>query len=191
MNFVNKRGHFRVEILVPVKWQVLNEEETEKVKNGTGSSLFRQEGLPGPIEEFLEQASPGSKEEQLYRSLQLLNNKLDFIIDQLLSRSIDGTLNRDDIIEISASGLKLRTTENIDIGAFLKINLIMPGTFQYQLELIVEVLRIEERSDGFIIAARIICIDDDAQDSIVKTVFQKQRMDIRRLKSSQEDNNGG
>ena len=187
MNDANRRNHFRAQILIPVKWRILSKGETKLVKNGMGSNLFREHGLPGPIEEILEQAPPGSNEEQMYRSLQLLNNKLDFIIEQVLSESIYRTSNRDEINDISASGLKFTSHERLDVGAFLKMDLIMPGTFQYQIELIAEVLRVEEKGGSFIIAARIVYIDEDARDSIVKTVFKKQRMDIRRLKGSPED----
>ena len=188
MDTENRRGHFRVEIVMPVKWHTLNEEEIEIVKKGLGSKLFRQEGLPSPIDEFLEQATSGSKDEQLYRSLQLLNNKLDFIIDQLISKSDDVTPDQDNLIELSASGLKFTTRIKINTGSFLKMSLIVPGTVQYRLELIAEVLRVKELDNRFIIAAKIIFIDDDARDSIIKMVFQKQRMDIRRVKEGKENN---
>lgn len=187
MNYVNKRGHFRVEIRVPVRWRLLNQQESETVKKGYGNTLFMQGGLPNPIDEFLEQAPPGSKEEQVYRSLQMLNNKLDFIIEHLASDSIDSMPCQDDLIELSASGFKFKTRESVEVGLFLKMNLIMPATIQYRIELIAEVLRVEAKADDSIVAARIIYMNEDARDSIIKTVFQKQRMDIRRLKANKED----
>jgi len=159
------------------------------VKGGMAGTLCRQDDLPGPINEFVELASPGSKEEHLYRSLQYINNKLDYIIDQLHSKAMESQTNQDDIIEISASGLKFITKEHLDTNTLLKMNLIMPGTFQYQMDLIAEVLRVEDKDNGFVIAARIIQIDEDARDSIVSVVFQKQRNDIRKKKLGQEDNN--
>jgi c-di-GMP-binding flagellar brake protein YcgR len=186
MDYVNRRSHFRVEILVPVTWRVLNEKEVETVKEGNGNTLFKQRELPNPIDEFLEQVPPGSKEEQMFRSIQMLNNKLDFIIEHLVSGSVDSMPCRDDLMEISASGLKFKTKESVDVGEFLKMNLIMPGTIQYRIGLIAEVLRVEAKSEGSMVAAHIIHINDDARDSIIKTVFQKQRMDIRRLKAKSE-----
>ena len=72
------------------------------------------------------------------------------------------------------------------IGSYLKMNLIIPGTVQYQIGLIAEALRVESKDSNFIIAAKIVYIDDEARDSIIKTVFQKQRIDIRRVKTDQE-----
>jgi hypothetical protein len=189
MSSTNRRSHFRVEILIPVRWRVLNKKETEMVEKGLGQSLFRKDGLPNPIDELLEQVTPGSNEEQIFRSLQLLNNKLDFIIEQILSESVESMPGRDDLIEISASGLKFSTREKVDVGEFLKMSLFMPGTIQYQIELVARTLRVEAYDNGSIIAARIIHIDDDARDSIVKTVFQKQRLDIRRIKTDNRQEN--
>ena len=186
MSSSNKRTNFRVEILVPVNWETLNDEEIKLVKQGLGDSLFKEEELPGPIDEFIEQAGPGSKEEQLYRSLQHINNKLDFIIEQLASDSLDKQHRIDNVIDISASGLKFATDIQLGKGTLLKMKLILPGTFQYQMNLIAEVLRYEKIDNAFITAARIVYIDEEARDSIIKVVFQKQRKDIRKQKVLEE-----
>lgn len=179
MGFINQREHFRVEIMVPVSWQILSEEEVRLVKKGLGATLFSTKGLPSPIDELLEQAKPGSEDEQLYLSLNYINNKLDFIIDHLLPGSSERLPTHDNVIDISASGLKFYTHENLDVGTLIKMNLILPGTFQYQMDFITEVVRAEKDDDGFIVAAKIIYIDENDLDSIVKVIFQKQRLDIR------------
>jgi hypothetical protein len=103
---INKRNHFRVEITIPVKWKLLSNEEIELVKNGMGNTLFKQSGIPSPIDAFLEETEKGSKDEQLFQALKLLNNKLDYIIEQILSRpTCEESTGQDNIIEISASGL--------------------------------------------------------------------------------------
>ena len=117
MSRVNQREHFRVEVTVPIKWYLLNNDESEMVKNGLGYKLLKHEGLPSPIDEILQQVSPGSNEEQIFRSIQLLNCKLDFIIENFLSIKNDSNSHRDKLLEISASGLKFITKESADIGA--------------------------------------------------------------------------
>jgi hypothetical protein len=189
MEKINKRSHFRVEMLIPVKWEILDDEDTEKVKKGLGNTLFKQGGVLSPIEEYLDETVPGSKDEQLYLALQYLNNKLDFIIEQIMAKTEDKSLRHDDIIELSAAGLKFKTLEKIEIGSYLKMELMMPGVIQFGMELIAEVLRVmeDENGNGYVIAARIACIKDDAKDSIVKMVFQKQRSDIRNNRRDQEE----
>jgi len=185
---MNRRNHFRIEMSVPVKWQLLGEKEIALVKKGMGDSLFKSEELSSPIDEYLEQVSPGSKDEQLFRAFQLINNKLDYIIEQIASNDLGSTGTQDDVIEISASGLKFVTREHLESGSFLKMNLLMPGTFQYQMDFIAEVVRIEENANGFVTAAKFIQIKEEARDSIVKVVFQKQRKEIRNIKSGGNDN---
>ena len=62
----------------------------------------------------------------------------------------------------------------------------MPGIIQYNMELIAEIIRLTKKEEQYENAARIIHIKDDARDSIVKLVFQKQRMDIRNNKISED-----
>ena len=187
MSDINRRDHFRVEMTVPVRWKILNDNEIQILQNGMGNTLFKQSGIPNPIETFLEETPSGSKEEQLFLALQLLNNKMDYLIEQLLSRSTDKSCGHDDIMEISASGLKFCSNEEFNEGTLLKMELILPGIIQYSMELIAEILRVRKKTEKFINAARIVCIKEDSRDSIVKLIFQKQRIDIRKNKKQGED----
>ena len=190
MNASNRREFFRALITVPVRWRVLTQEEIRRVRQGMGHTLYSKSGIPSPIDEFIEESTPGSKEERLYRCLQLLNNKLDFVIEQIFLHSSGTPPARDDVIDMSASGLKFTCHEHLQKGALLKMDLVMPGTFQFQMELISEVVRVEAREGGYIVAVRIVEIDEGSRESIVKTVFQKQRMDIRGGKVNREEQDG-
>jgi hypothetical protein len=190
MSDSNRRDFFRALITVPVRWRVLTPEEVRRVKQGQGHTLYSKRGIPSPIDEFIEEATPGSQEERLYRCLQLLNNKLDFVIEQIFHHSSGTPPSRDDVIDMSASGLKFTCREHLQKGALLKMDLVMPGTFQFQTELLAEVVRVEAKEGGYIVAVRIVEIDEGSRESIVKTVFQKQRMDIRGGKVNREDQDG-
>ncbi len=186
MSESNRREHFRVEMTVPVKWRILTDDEVDIVKNGMGNTLFKQSGIPSPIESFLGEAVKGSKDEQLFLAFQLLNNKLDYIIEHLLFRPSSEQTGHDKIMEISASGLKFASDEKFEEGTFLKMELLMPGIVQYNMELITEIIRSTKKDAQHINAARIVYIKDDARDSIVNLVFQKQRMDIRNKKNLED-----
>ncbi|MBW1768614.1 MAG: PilZ domain-containing protein [Deltaproteobacteria bacterium] len=191
MDPVNRRKYFRAEITVPVRWRALMDEEIKLVEKGTGSALFKSTDLPGPIDELMEEAVPGSKEEQLYRCLQLINNKLDFIIDQTLLKSTENPSDLDDVIEISGSGLKFTSRKYVKPGTLLKMSLIMPEALQYQMEFIAEVVRAEEKGNSFINAVKILVVKEDTRESIVQVVFQRQRKEIRMERIDQEDNGLG
>ena len=183
----NKRKHFRIDISVPIRWQILTDNEVEILKNGDGFSLLRQNTLTSPIDDYLEQISLESSEEPLFRSLQYINNKLDFIINQIAIKKSGNLPDLDTLIEICASGIKFSTQRQLEVGTYLRVNLIMPGTFQYELEFIAKILRIHKQKNYFSVATEIIIIDDESQDSIIRVVFQKHRQDIRKKKMSQED----
>ena len=182
----NRRNHFRADILIPVRWQIMNNFEIQQITDGLGHHLFKREILPTPIDEFLAQAIPDSQEEQLFRSLQYINNKLDFLIEQVLSKSIENSIFSDRIIELSASGIKFSTPKTIPVGTYLKMNVILPGTLQYRIDFASQVMRVEQKDSDYVIAANIVYIDREAQESIIKIVFQKQRMEIRKKKKDEE-----
>ncbi|MBN1850782.1 MAG: PilZ domain-containing protein [Deltaproteobacteria bacterium] len=184
----NRRNHYRVEIHIPVHWRFLDNQEIHLVKDGLGQTIFKQDDLRTPIDEYLKQVIPDSPEEQIFRSLQYLDNKLDYLIEQVLLRSTDGLMVRGEIIELSASGIKFISREPIPIGTYLVMNMIIPGTIQYQINFVTEVMRAEQRDHDTVMAANIIYIDKDTQESIIKVIFQRQREDIRRTTDSEEIN---
>lgn len=185
----NRRSNYRIDMLVPVSWQVLEDEAVQLIKQGLGHTLFQRDDLSTPIDEYLDQAIPDSEEEQLYRALQYINNKLDYLIEQVLSKSIENRMVRDKIIELSASGIKFITQRPILTGTYLKMNMIMPGTFQYQIDFVTQIMRVEQRDKDRIIAANIVYIDKDARESMIKVIFQKQRKEIRKRKFDEEEMN--
>ncbi len=187
----NRREYYRTEVTVPAKWRVLDEKEKELAKKGLGLTLLGRSSITSPIDELLEQSSPGSEEEQLYRCLQLLNSKLDFVIEHMFFGSTDSATWSDRIVEVSGSGFQLLTRKKLNSGTLLLVELIMPGTFRYQMELIGEVMRAKAKDNGFVTAVRIIDIDEESRDAIVKIVFQKQRQDIRKGKVDQDEKQAG
>lgn len=184
MHIDNRREFFRVDVLIPMQWHVLSQAEVDLIEKDAGDTLLNQNRFKGPLERAAEKTSPIT-EDQVYQSLQSLNNKLDYIINMMISDSCAGQI-RDRITEISASGLKFRTSEKIDEGVFLKMDLLIPGTSYFKVELISETLRVEKIDNGYLVAANIVRIDEDAREFIIKIIFQKQRIDIRRVKTCQE-----
>jgi len=179
MESENRRKYYRARIVLPADWDVLSEEQAALVKQGMGTSLLEKTACPSPIDEYLSQATAGSTEERLYRCIQLLNNKLDFLIERALSGPGDERGALDDVIEISGSGLKFLTHEPLNQGDILRMNIVIPQTSMYRMEFLAEVLRVEEQDTAHLVAARIVAIDEDARDAIVQTVFRKQRQSIR------------
>ncbi len=186
MDTENRRKYYRARIMLPVSWEVLGGEEKDLVEQGLGATLLRKGRSTSPIDEYLSQADPGSEEKHLYRCLKLVNNKLDFIIDQLLSPA-DRLRPTDDVIEISGSGLKFLTEEPLSTGDVLRMELLVPESFHYHMELLAEVVRVEQVENRYQVAAGIAAIDEESRDAIVQAVFKKQRQEIRKDRSGREN----
>jgi hypothetical protein len=180
MVFINKRSYFRVELVLPVKWRVLNSYEIELVQNGSGCSLLSQNLFQAETHKDLTK----NKDDHIARAFETLNNKLNLILNSM--NGSDPFSSDDRIEEISASGLKFRTKNNPGSGVFLKMNLIFPGFQLLQLDIIAETMRIRKYDDDYLIAANILCIDENTRDFLIKMIFQKQRIDIRRKKTDKE-----
>jgi hypothetical protein len=183
----NRRGFYRAEIRIPLKYRVLFPEEVIAVRQGSGKSLFRGGRMGSPMDDLVQQATPGSDNEHLYRCFQILNNKLDFLIEEVFLRPDGSAPMRGDLIDISGSGLKFACRDHVSIGSLLKLDLIIPATAQYQLEMVAEVVRVEARQGGYIMACHIKEIEEACRESIIQVVFQKQRSDIRNARGDQED----
>jgi hypothetical protein len=54
------------------------------------------------------------------------------------------------------------------------------------MEFLAEVVRVEPRNDGYLVAASILAIDENARDAIVQAVFRKQRREIRDERESEQ-----
>lgn len=176
----NRREYFRTEIALPARWKILNKRETELVKKGLGKNLLNNSQVPNPIDEYIHQASPGSEEEQILQCMQFINNKLDFVIEQIFLKEKGITPHQGYVVDLSGSGLKFKCDEPIAPGTMIKFNLIMTGSIQYRTEFISRVIRSEKDEEDYLIGASIVEIEEEARDSIVQIVMQKQRLEIRR-----------
>jgi hypothetical protein len=184
----NRREFLRVEVRLPAACRTLSQEERKKIEAGLASSLFRGNGNPSLMDEMIQQAAPDPQQQPLYHCLQLLNNKLDFLIDQFAFTGEQKKSTLTKVIEISGSGLKFTSFEPFRAGTLLKMDLIIPVTLQFRIELIAEVVRTEEiqetpNQDKYVIGARFVIIDEDSRDSIIKTVFKTHRRIIRMEKN--------
>jgi len=190
MSHTNRRKYFRMELNIPAKWQTLTDEETKLVREGYGHQLFRRYHFPTPVDELLEQVDPGSPEEKLYRCIQLISNKLDFIIDQMQQEPSHNLRSTADVVEMSGSGLRFICREYLSAGRLLKMDVVIPGSYHHQVELIAEVVRVTRIDDGFVTAAKIIDVDEADRESIVKVVFDRHRKKLRGIRSDEEGSQG-
>jgi hypothetical protein len=190
MSIENRREYVRASILLPARCQILEPEEREIVRRGEGRSLFRDRGQPSHIDEILERLPPGSADEPVFRCFQVLNNKLDFIIDHLTAEEKERRAFLKDVIEISGSGLKFTSDSPLAVGTLIKTDLIIPSSPRFRVELIAEVVRVEDippypgsGKRTYAVAGTFREIDEESRDAIIRAVFDWQRKMIRMEKT--------
>jgi hypothetical protein len=194
MNAPNRREYARARVRLFARFRILDRAEEEGVKRGMAGSQLRGGRSIGPLEELVEQIAPGSVDEPLLRCLQFINNKIDFIIDEITSASKAGMSGPSEVTEISGSGFRLDCDIRLSRGQLLKVDLLMPSALQYRIELIAKVVRVDEgrQEPGqdrkrFSVSARFVEIDDESRESIIKAVFSRQRERIRMEKTGLGD----
>jgi hypothetical protein len=186
MNAPNRREYARAKVRLFARFRVLDRAEEEGVKKSMAGSRLRGDRSIGPLEELVEQIAPGSVDEPLLRCLQFINNKIDFIIDEITSRGKASMSMPGEVTEISGSGFRLDCDIRLPRGQLLKVDLIMPSALQYRIELVAKVVRVDEvqQEPGqdrkrFSVSARFVELDEESRESIIKAVFSRQRERIR------------
>ncbi len=182
----NRRGFYRASLVLPARVERLGPEAGELLKAGRGRSLLSGASAPGPLEELLEHVTPGTDQERVLRGMQLINNKLDFLIERLIHPEDLPPAPLVDVVELSGSGLKFESGEDFEPGELLRLGLVIPESFRYRMELVAEVVRCDPGEYGRVVAARIAAIEEEDRDAIIKAVFRKQRWDIRRERNGEE-----
>lgn len=182
----NRREYLRTDVLISARVRALTQEELTLLEQGDANSVLEGNVFSSPIDEIIDQVPTGSKEETLYRCLKMMDKKLNFVIEQMTTPSDQPSRSLNDVVELSGSGLKFLSEIRYPEGTLLKMDLIMPGTFEFKVTMIAKVIRtdtLEHMKKGdtelFSVAVHFAEIDEKARDAIIETIFRKQRKLIR------------
>ena len=194
MSSENRREYLRAKVFLPTRLSALCQDSFSSLDEGDAGRMPTQNVIAGPIDEIIDQMATGSQEETLYRCLKMIDKKLNFVIEELISPSNQSGSTFNDVVELSGSGLKFLSDTAFPEGTLLRMELIMPTAFEFKIDLIARVLRveklaIEEKTDGesYSVAVHFTEIDEKARDAIIETVFKKQRKLIRLQKERGEE----
>ncbi|RLB44253.1 MAG: hypothetical protein DRH12_00370 [Deltaproteobacteria bacterium] len=184
----NRREFVRAKVSFPAKFHFLEGEDFNLARQGLGITLFRGGDQPDPLEEFISTMPTNPQTSILYQCFKNFNNKLDFIIEELTLPAENRINAFKEVVELSGSGFKFLSNEPVVEGSLAKVDLIIPSTVQFRIELIAEIIRCvkDDKSAKYVIAAKILEIDESARDAIIESVFKKQRKIIRKEKALRE-----
>ena len=130
---------------------------------------------------------PPLEDERLVAWLNLLNNKMDYLISLFSPRREDFVSIPFEPLNLSGSGMRLNSTEQFDIGDMLEIRMVLQTYPAKVLQLYGEVVRIESvasRPGTYSVGVRFIGVSEEVRSEILKFDFRKHREKLLKSGSS-------
>jgi hypothetical protein len=166
-----RREYSRVEAYIPFEYRIVAREEKDhiqaRIAGDTSSSEFR----PVP--------DRGNYDHILDEWMKILNSKLDTVI-RLITLQREGYFGLPfKTVNISGGGMSFLLPQAIPSDEILEIKVML--TFHQPIALCVygEVVKSEQRGDGYFIAVSYVHMDDFIRDEIIRFVFEREREIIR------------
>jgi len=168
---VSKREYSRVDAYMPCEYRIVPPEERPHVQARISGDNIATEYRYIPNQK--------NSDTVLEEWLQILNSKLDAIINlmNLRQEGCSGLPYKD--VNISGGGMSISVPEAIPLGEILEIKIML--TFQQPVVLCIygEVVNSDFVNGGHFVAVRYIHMDDFILDMIVRFVFEREREIIR------------
>lgn len=183
-----RREYFRIRDRLPVEFRQISREEfltlQDKIRYNSTQVVDRIHELY-----FLDVRDPRSENEQLHGYMQMINRKLDMIIEILgKSGSVEryNTVNTD--VNISGAGIQFLCSAPLTEGDFIELKIIIP-VFPYpKITCLCQVLRVEQVSEGGrqekMAAFKFMVINEKDQDILINYIFLKEREYLRQKKET-------
>jgi c-di-GMP-binding flagellar brake protein YcgR len=194
-----RREFFRVDGRVHVYYRKISEQERQDLldqKRGKERPPVDRDPGGGEKDLALGDTSPFQdlQLEELRGCLQRLEEKLDLIIQQVISH------RRDDedvhfepcFVNISGSGMRLPTRERFEVGDCLEIRVLLPIMPNKPIRLLGEVVHIMETSERvcqigkkfpFDTGVKFISLLEEDRERIVQYTFHQQAREIRDIRT--------
>ncbi len=164
----NKREFSRVDAHLPLEIRLVLPEERQYIRSRLEKQQLPAYRLPPNVEDSL-----------LAEWLNLLNAKLDRILNLLAANreASDRSAFRSE--DISGGGISFTSPEAFQLGDLLEIKMTSGAALRGMLLLYGEVVQTEKREGSSFTAIRFILLDEDVRDEIIRFVFEKERELLR------------
>jgi hypothetical protein len=181
---IERREFFRISDHLLVEFR----EVTHAEALALGESL-RQADLEvsGPEVPAAGAGSTGLLKSELYACLESIDKKLSSVID-LLSEKEQGLQSAHVDVTISGSGMMFPSPAKLEKGAYVEINVSLPGYPGRRIRAVGRVVRSDPRTkegeEGWETAVGFVAISEKDRDALVCYVFSKERECLRTRRTS-------
>ncbi len=165
----NKREYSRVDVYIPVGFRLVPDEERGLVKSRiSGEVVLADFHQMPPLEHHPQR-----------EWMNLLNAKLDTVLETLTLQSEGFHLLPFKFITLSGSGMSFSSQQDFSPGDLLEIKMMLTLHKPAALYLYGEVLKVQKQTSGYFIAACFQKIDDGIRDRIIQFAFETEREMLR------------
>jgi c-di-GMP-binding flagellar brake protein YcgR len=161
----NRREYTRIDVYIPFEYRLVSDDERRKIRPRiSGEVMLANFNVLPPLENHPEM-----------ESLNLLNKKLDTII-QMFTLQNEGFHSLPlKFITLSGSGLQFSSQQYFSLGSILEFKMILTLYHPIAIYVYGEVVRIGSQSSGHFINVRFTEITDAIRDTIIRFIFEKER----------------
>lgn len=165
----NMREFSRVDAYIPLQARLVPKEERQNIRSKvSGEAVMAEFRILTDVEDKV-----------LSDWLKMLNAKVDAIINMLAFQREGFSALPFVKVNISGAGLMFPSSEKYNQGDILELKMLLPMMPPIALYIYGEVVNIEGQVNNYETAVKLIEIDEDIRDEIVKFVFKRQREILR------------
>lgn len=171
----NRREYSRVDAYIPLEFRLVPPEEYKLVKSRiSGDVTLTDFNLMPPLENHPDM-----------EYLDLLNKKLDTII-QMIGLQYEGFHSLSfKYVSISGSGMKFSTQRHFSLGDLLEFKMMLTMHQPAALYVYGEVIKVESQTKGFFVTVCFTMIEDTIRDKIIRFVFETEREMLRERRNTE------
>jgi hypothetical protein len=170
----NRRAFSRVDIYIPIAFRLVPEEEREFVKS-------RISGEPVLVD-YLCVPPPTNHPQTEW--INLLNTKLDSIIQMLSLQSESFHSLPFKYVNISGSGMSFSSQQAYDLGDLLEVKMMLTLNRPVAFYLYGKVVKTQRQTSGYFISISFQMIDEAIRERIVRFVFEMEREMLRERRNT-------
>ena len=187
-----RREFFRIREHLPLEYRVISHKEflqlEDKVKYNSGILIDAMHEIYFLREKIIE---TGSKKDKLFAYMQIIDRKLDTLIELLTRSKNDETYAvRYVPVDIGGAGIRFTSDVRLNRGDYVDMKIILP-VFPYpKITALCEVLRsgaVAEQGEAsgagnWEVALRFLTISEKDRDCLINYIFLKEREGLRSRK---------
>ncbi len=177
----DRREYFRITDRLLVEVREIGYEESLAL----GKSLQQSDFMPDSESDTSSRSfrSPSFERNELYEFLEVLDRKLNIILELLLKKD-ERFYNEYTDVNISGAGLKYLSEKEVPEGAYVDLRIVLPFFPNPRIAAVGMVVRssltsAEEGKDAWETAIKFIAISERHRDVLINYIFAKEREQLR------------